>query len=146
VNGSLTRTAPLPAGPSHAPASASRFPSRTLTVSRLAVGVARINSIAASTFIGPDPWRDVTAVTHWARLLAPSLGLNWRVLRPIPRRLKATPKRVLHARQFHRRFSGSPFSSWPSRWPTSTFRVEPQNTQMRAPVVGGGQKGPPSAG
>jgi len=32
------------------------------------------------------------------KLLAPSLGLNWRVLRPMSRFLKTTPNRVLHAR------------------------------------------------
>ena len=84
------------------------------------------------------PRMDMTAVSHWPRLVAPlPAGLYCTVSRPIPVRRSVFAQRTLQLRQVQRRLAGSPCSSWPSACPTSTLRLEPHRAQVRGP--GGGQ-------
>ncbi len=66
------------------------------------------------------------------------LGLYWRISRPRPARRRTWPHFTLQERHVQMRLSGSEFSSWPSKCPISTVRVEPQNAQRRGP--GGGHE------
>jgi hypothetical protein len=102
---------------------------------RCSGGVACMIATATGTSIASlSPLMARTAVIHWPKDRAPSaLGLNCRVRRPSPARRNTKPIVVLQARQVQAMFSGVTFSSWPSMCPTSTFRVEPQNAQMRGP-------------
>ncbi len=76
-------------------------------------GVRRIMATASGTLIWLDsPFMLITAISHCARFRAPpASGLNCRVRRPSPRRLKTTPSLVLQERQFQIRLLGREFCS-----------------------------------
>jgi len=94
-------------------------------------------AVAALTSPAMSPRKILTLEMYWPNDCAPGWrGLYWRVNLPRPARLRMCPQRTLQLRHVQMRFSGAVFSSWPSRWPTSTFRSEPQNAQIRGP--GGG--------
>lgn len=108
---------------------------------RLSGGVAWIIATASATGILPpgSPFIDITAFIHAPRFSAPAdlAGLYWCVLRPSPTRRNVFPHRTLQLRHVQMRLTSAVFSSWPSRWPTSTLRLDPQNAQILSP--GGGQ-------